>query len=155
MQRRIKRFMRRGLCSPWDRVCGTVTTSDGVRFDGDDLGELKAWAGEVDDWYGVHSARSELQLLPVCALLTRPAAHSSHYVRAIIVLNYHLHKIFVLSLFLPTRQQVFGQGHPQSGLLISNELLESCRLALAVEQAGLDVWSNWDLVVCSSNSTCC
>ena len=65
------------------------------------------------------------------------------------MLNYHLHKIFVLSLFLPTRQQVFGQGHPQSGLLISNELLESCRLALAVEQAGLDVWSNWDLVVCS------
>jgi len=62
-------------------------------------------------------------------------------VRAIILLNYHLHKLFVLSIFFPLR------GVAYTSIAEREALLESSRVVLKIEASGFEVWSSWDLVV--------
>ena len=66
--------------------------------------------------------------------------NASMYIRAIILLNYHLHKIYVLSLALA----LTAAGQAET---VPVELLVTCRQGLALEMSGFDVWSSWDLVL--------
>ncbi|ORY25542.1 hypothetical protein BCR39DRAFT_590107 [Naematelia encephala] len=122
MQKRMQRFVGRGLPTAWDLVCSSSVTQTQVSVTGDDIAATKRWVADIDEWYTVHS---------------RMTTQASAYVRTIILLNYHLHKLFVLSLFMP-------RG---AGTLASPELFESSRLVLKIETAGFNVWSSWDLVM--------
>lgn len=97
----------------------------------DDMAAIRAWAAEIDAWYSQSAADT---------------SNSSLYVRAIILLNYHLHKLFVLSIFFPLL------GVASTSAAEREELLESSRVVLKIEASGFEVWSSWDLVMVTNAS---
>lgn len=74
-----------------------------------------------------------------------PVRRSTLYVRSIVLLNYHLHKLFVLSIFYPLRKMTLGDKHQRAD--DRKELLASSRIVLQLQSAAMEIWSNWDLVV--------
>ncbi|KAK8869445.1 hypothetical protein IAR55_000009 [Kwoniella newhampshirensis] len=127
MQNRMPRFVGRGLPTVWETVCCQPDPRVAkVQAKTDDLGAIQSWAGEIDQWYARHAPQN---------------ATANMYVRSVILLNYHLHKLFVLSIFLPLRGVNSVSSNERKALL------ESSRLVLQIEGAGFEVWSSWDLVM--------
>lgn len=132
MQRRMPRFVGRGLPTVWDTVCSvTMGAPVLISANQEDISAIQEWAAEVDAWY----QRSVSETV-----------NSGMYVRTITLLNYHLHKLFVLSIFLPL------QGVSYSTPSERAELLDSSRAVLKIESSGFEVWSSWDLVIITSAS---
>ncbi|WVQ82792.1 hypothetical protein IAT38_004924 [Cryptococcus sp. DSM 104549] len=96
---------------------------------------IKGWAKELDAWLirYHHPSRSQQR---------GPSGAN------IILLQYQLHKYFVLSIY----HYVQSVGITQSSTAASErkELLTTSRGALQLQRRGLAVWSNWDLVMITS-----
>lgn len=67
------------------------------------------------------------------------------------LLQYQLHKLFVLSLYHPVR----GVDLSHKSVLSAErkELLTAAREALQLQRMGMSIWSNWDLVVGQTMAT--
>lgn len=92
MQRRMPRFVGRGLPTVWETVCAVgPPKSQEVSAEPEDMAAIQAWAAEIDTWYR-HVATESGSC--ISAKLT-VAIDASLYVRSITLLNYHLHKLFV------------------------------------------------------------
>ncbi|WWD16289.1 hypothetical protein CI109_100715 [Kwoniella shandongensis] len=132
MQVRMPRFVGRGLPTVWETVCCPPDRrKTQVQTKVDDLQAIQSWAGEIDQWYARHAPQN---------------VNANMYVRSVILLNYHLHKLFVLSIFLPLR------GVNSVSFNERKALLESSRLVLQIQGAGFEVWSGWDLVILTQAS---
>src|ERR1700761_3516500 len=74
----------------------------------------------------------------------------------LILLQYHLHKLYVLSIYHPARGFDLGSANISAGE--RHELLVSARAVLKLRQDDASIWSNWDLVVSTacpdSDETC-
>lgn len=70
---------------------------------------------------------------------------ASDHERWVIFLQYHLHKLFVLSVYYPARG--FDLFPSTVALNERLELLKSSQTAIRLHQTGMGIWSNWDLVV--------
>ncbi|BEJ12169.1 hypothetical protein CspHIS471_0206290 [Cutaneotrichosporon sp. HIS471] len=131
MQRCMPRFVGRGLPTVWETVCGTGPPSQGgVSTEPEDMAAIQTWAAEIDGWYRKVAAET---------------VNATNYIKSITLLNYHLHKIFVLSIFFPLR----GISYTSASERI--ELLQSARVVLKIEQT-FEVWSSWDLVMVTNAS---
>lgn len=63
----------------------------------------------------------------------------------LILLQYHLHKLYVLSIYHPARG--FDLSPANISSFERHELLISARAVLRLRQDDASIWSNWDLVV--------
>jgi hypothetical protein len=63
----------------------------------------------------------------------------------LILLQYHLHKLFVLSIYHPARG--FDLSSAKIAPVERHELLVSARAVLRLRQDDASIWSNWDLIV--------
>lgn len=128
----MPRFVGRGLPTVWETVCLNNNPRERhITAEPDDMAAIRSWAIEIDTWYSR------------CAADT---TNSTLYVRSIILLNYHLHKLFVFSIFFPLL------GVAATGDSEREPLLESSRVVLKIEASGFEVWSSWDLVIITNAS---
>lgn len=63
----------------------------------------------------------------------------------LILLQYHLHKLYVLSIYHPARG--FDLSSANIRPVERHELLVSARAVLRLRQDDASIWSNWDLIV--------
>lgn len=63
----------------------------------------------------------------------------------LILLQYHLHKLFVLSIYHPARGHDMGAN--DITMMEKHELLISARAILRLRDNDTGIWSNWDLVM--------
>jgi hypothetical protein len=63
----------------------------------------------------------------------------------VILLQYQLHKLFVLSIYYSVRGISMDSTKTSHE---ATEVLAAARGALQIQRRGMAVWSNWDLVVC-------
>ncbi|KAL1408852.1 hypothetical protein Q8F55_005666 [Vanrija albida] len=127
MQHRMPHFVGRGIPTVWETVSSPIpTAAPSITADPDDMAAIRAWAAEIDSWYSRVAATT---------------TNSSMYVRSITLLNYHLHKLLVLSVFFPLR------GLNSTAASDREELLDSARVVLKIEATGFEVWSSWDLTI--------
>lgn len=63
----------------------------------------------------------------------------------LILLQYHLHKLYVLSIYHPARG--FDLSSANISPVERHELLVSARAVLRLRQDDSSIWSNWDLIV--------
>ncbi|KAK4689151.1 hypothetical protein P7C73_g974, partial [Tremellales sp. Uapishka_1] len=134
-------FSGRHLPTVMQTVLGSTASieigSEGVNFSAEDLRVIKGWAKELDNWLlKFHKPTNPRQRGPTEA--------------NIILLQYQLHKLFVLSIYHPARGVDVSSHTPSSPE--RNELLVSARGALRLQRMGMSVWSNWDLVIITSAS---
>lgn len=61
------------------------------------------------------------------------------------LLQYHLHKLYVLSIYHPARG--FDLSFTDISTFERQELLASARAVLQLRQDDSAIWSNWDLIV--------
>jgi len=62
----------------------------------------------------------------------------------VILLQYQLHKLFVLSIYYSVRGVGMDSNKANHE---ATEVLAAARGALEIQRRGMGVWSNWDLVV--------
>lgn len=79
-----------------------------------------------------------------------PAYNSGAYVRTIIQLNYHLHRIYIFSLPLSDTSNML-LSLPES---LQSGLVQSSRIALKIFATGFDIWSSWDLIASEEDWHC-
>jgi hypothetical protein len=61
MQRCMPRFVGRGLPTVWETVCESQTPQlIEINTGPDDMTAIRAWASEIDAWYSLSAATSEL-----------------------------------------------------------------------------------------------
>ena len=75
--------------------------------------------------------------------MSEPSETDRHGI--LILLQYHLHKLFVLSIYHPARGYDLGAHNIAS--VERHELLISARAVLRLRDDDTGIWSNWDLVV--------
>lgn len=63
----------------------------------------------------------------------------------LILLQYHLHKLYVLSIYHPARG--FDISSANITPVERHELLVSARAVLRLREDDSSIWSNWDLIV--------
>ena len=80
-----------------------------------------------------------------CSNYAIPEPSPSDRQGILILLQYHLHKLYALSIYHPAR------GFDLSSATITpgerHELLVSARAVLRLRQDDASIWSNWDLIV--------
>lgn len=142
MQSNMPLFVNRGIPTIWQAVCPGDRANATVRANSHDIGIIQKWAADIDAWYQETSAQSESSniVVFVCVLMVI-AAEASLYTRLITLLNYHLHKVYVLSIFLP----LFDGLYPNAAN--ADQLVKSARFLLEMEIAGFEIWSSWDMIV--------
>jgi len=61
MQRRMPRFVGRGLPTVWETVCDTQMPPRQMQINAgpEDMTAIRAWASEIDAWYQLSAADSE------------------------------------------------------------------------------------------------
>jgi hypothetical protein len=62
----------------------------------------------------------------------------------VILLQYQLHKLFVLTIYYSVRGIGMNSNKTSHE---ATEVLAAARGALQIQRKGMGVWSNWDLVV--------
>lgn len=77
------------------------------------------------------------------ALLLEPSPSDRQGI--VILLQYHLHKLYVLSIYHPARGFDLSSANITPGE--RHELLVSARAVLRLRQDDASIWSNWDLIV--------
>lgn len=134
MHQGLSHFVGRGLPTIWSFVSSTgIDTISQVRtpFTDEDSRVIRLWARRLDDWLVRYNGTSQ------------PSPSDRQGI--LILLQYHLHKLYVLSIYHPAR------GFDMSSTNITpserHELLVSARTVLRLRQDDASIWSNWDLIV--------
>ncbi|KAH8693711.1 hypothetical protein BGW36DRAFT_209571 [Talaromyces proteolyticus] len=130
----ISHFVGRGLPSIWSFVSGKGTVklvSAETTFTDQDFQVIRRWAKELDEWLVRYNGASQ------------PSEGDRHGI--LILLQYHLHKLFVLSIYHPARGYDLGAHNFTS--MEKHELLISARSILRLRDNDTGIWSNWDLVM--------
>ncbi|KAI9036983.1 fungal specific transcription factor domain-containing protein [Aspergillus affinis] len=134
MHHGLSHFVRRGLPTIWSFVSAREPdTLPSVRapFTDEDSQVIRLWAKKLDDWLVRYNGTSQ------------PSPSDRQGI--VILLQYHLHKLYVLSIYHPAR------GFDLSSANITpaerHELLVSARAVLRLRQDDASIWSNWDLIM--------
>ncbi|KAF5863693.1 hypothetical protein ETB97_009626 [Aspergillus alliaceus] len=134
LQQGVSHFVGRGLPTIWSFVRSSVKeTMTRVRtpFTDEDFRVIRLWARKLDDWLVRYNGTSQ------------PSPSDRRGI--LILLQYHLHKLYVLSIYHPARG--FDLGSANITPSERHELLVSARAVLRLRQDDASIWSNWDLIM--------
>ncbi|RMY77269.1 hypothetical protein D0862_13589 [Hortaea werneckii] len=128
----LTHFAGRGLPTIWsyfakDGYSDVVLT--GHSYSGVDTAVIRDWARQLDDWL------ARFSLGPFECENDRKAVYR----------QYVLHRLLVLSIYLPSRQyDIFS---PQETPSERHELLLSAKATVKLHTRDSTIWSNWDLIM--------
>ncbi|KAJ5788332.1 hypothetical protein N7457_003322 [Penicillium paradoxum] len=130
----LSHFVGRGLPSIWSSI--NASEADTVPatcspFTENDSRVIRHWARKLDDWLVRYNGASQ----------PTPSDRKG----ILILLQYHLHKLYVLSIYHPARG--FELSPANISTFERHELLVSARAVLRLRQDDASIWSNWDLVM--------
>ncbi|PYH47406.1 fungal specific transcription factor domain-containing protein [Aspergillus saccharolyticus JOP 1030-1] len=135
MHRGLSHFVGRGLPTIWSFV--SAQEPDGslsVRtpFTDEDARVIRSWARKLDDWLIRYNGASQ------------PSPSDRQGI--LILLQYHLHKLYVLSIYHPARGFDLGSS-PEIAPAERHELLVSARAVVRLRLDDSSIWSNWDMIM--------
>lgn len=127
----LTHFTGRDIPTIWS--CFSPNEESSVRltspFTGVDSAVIRDWARQLDDWLTLFANER----------------HISEHDRKLILRQYVLQRLLVLSIYLPARGlSLFSQNTTPEG---QYELLVSARTALKLHVDDRSIWSNWDLIM--------
>ncbi|KAJ5532311.1 hypothetical protein N7494_008863 [Penicillium frequentans] len=130
----LSHFVGRGLPTIWCSINADVADCiPTVRspFTERDSEVIRLWARKLDDWLVQYNGTSQ------------PSPSDRQGI--LILLQYHLHKLYVLSIYHPARG--FDLSSANISTVERHELLVSARAVLRLRQDDASIWSNWDLIM--------
>ncbi|KAK0660716.1 hypothetical protein DIS24_g3209 [Lasiodiplodia hormozganensis] len=130
----LSHFTGRGIPTIWSFIFSNEAdrSSQGATpFTENDLGVIKHWARQLDDWLVRYSG------------VSRPSAIDNPNLA--LFRQYILQRLFVLSIYHPARG--FNMFARNVATAERQELLLSARAALRLHNDDHGIWSNWDLVM--------
>ncbi|KAG0156380.1 hypothetical protein PDIDSM_3558 [Penicillium digitatum] len=130
----MSHFVGRGLPSIWSSLNADeadILPTARSPFTESDLQIIRHWARKLDDWLVRYNGSSQ------------PTPSDRQGI--LILLQYHLHKLYVLSIYHPARG--FDLSPANISSFERHELLVSARAVLRLRQDDASIWSNWDLVM--------
>ncbi|RAK80643.1 Zn(II)2Cys6 transcription factor [Aspergillus fijiensis CBS 313.89] len=136
MHQGLSHFVGRGLPTIWSFVSSarepdnppSIRTS----FTDEDARVIRLWARKLDGWLIRYNRTS--QRTP------------SNRQGILILLQYHLHKLYVLSIYHPARGFDLGSS-ADIAPAERHELLVSARAVVRLRLDDSSIWSNWDLIM--------
>ncbi|GLA56896.1 hypothetical protein AtubIFM54640_000558 [Aspergillus tubingensis] len=134
MHHGLSHFVGRGLPTIWSFVSAKereVLSPIRTAFTDEDARVIRLWARKLDDWLVRYNAASQ------------PSPSDRQGI--LILLQYHLHKLYVLSIYHPARG--FDLGSTDIAPAERHELLVSARAVLRLRLDDASIWSNWDLIM--------
>lgn len=124
-------FAGRGLRTIWSlfSASGKPAAARKPQFSGVDAAVMRDWARQLDEWLAHFS--------------TRPFESESE--RQSIYRQYVMHRLCVLSVYLPSRgcDLFSAEATPQE----CHELLSSARVTIKLHANDASIWSNWDFIM--------
>ncbi|KOS47128.1 hypothetical protein ACN38_g1973 [Penicillium nordicum] len=130
----LSHFVGRGLPSIWSSLNADdadIMPTARSPFTESDSQVIRHWARKLDDWLVRYNGSSQ------------PTPSDRQGI--LILLQYHLHKLYVLSIYHPARG--FDLSPANISSFERHELLISARAVLRLRQDDASIWSNWDLVM--------
>ncbi|OQD64597.1 hypothetical protein PENPOL_c007G08854 [Penicillium polonicum] len=130
----LSHFVGRGLPSIWSSLNADdadIVPTARSPFTESDSQVIRHWARKLDDWLVRYNGSSQ------------PTPSDRQGI--LILLQYHLHKLYVLSIYHPARG--FDLSPANISSFERHELLVSARAVLRLRQDDASIWSNWDLVM--------
>ncbi|KAF4300756.1 hypothetical protein GTA08_BOTSDO06924 [Botryosphaeria dothidea] len=130
----LSHFTGRGIPTIWSFIFSNEANRSGqaaTPFTENDLGVIKHWARQLDDWLVRYSG------------VSRPSAIENPNLA--LFRQYILQRLFVLSIYHPARG--FDMFARNVATAERQELLLSARAALRLHNDDHGIWSNWDLVM--------
>lgn len=130
----LSHFVGRGLPTIWCSINSEVSEKAPISrnpFTDHDSEVIRLWARKLDDWLVRYNGASQ------------PSPSDRQGIS--ILLQYHLHKLYVLSIYHPARG--FDLGSANISPVERYEVLVSARAVLRLRQDDASIWSNWDLIV--------
>ncbi|KAK9580130.1 hypothetical protein V6Z90_008159 [Aspergillus fumigatus] len=134
MHQGLNHFVGRKLPTIWSFVSARdsdAVPSVGTPFTDKDSQVIRLWAKKLDEWLVQYNGASQ------------PSPSDRQGI--LILLQYHLHKLYVLSIYHPARG--FDLGSANITPSERQELLMSARAVLRLRQDDSSIWSNWDLIM--------
>ncbi|KAJ5090714.1 hypothetical protein N7532_009398 [Penicillium argentinense] len=134
MHHGLSHFVGRGLPTIWSSINNSVPDSPPAvetSFTEQDSEVIRLWARKLDDWLVRYNGASQ------------PSPSDRQGI--VILLQYHLHKLYVLSIYHPARG--FNLSSAKITPVERHELLVSARAVLRLRQDDASIWSNWDLIM--------
>ncbi|KAH7055701.1 hypothetical protein B0J12DRAFT_427502 [Macrophomina phaseolina] len=130
----LSHFTGRGIPTIWSFIFSSEANRTGqaaTPFTENDIGVIKHWARQLDDWLVRYSG------------VSRPSAIENPNLA--LFRQYILQRLFVLSIYHPARGfDMFARNVASAE---RQELLLSARAALRLHNDDHGIWSNWDLVM--------
>ncbi|KAJ5631516.1 uncharacterized protein N7484_011616 [Penicillium longicatenatum] len=130
----LSHFVGRGLPTIWCSINAEISDYTPVvqsPFTERDSEIIRLWARKLDDWLVRYNGASQ------------PSPSDKQGI--LILLQYHLHKLYVLSIYHPARG--FNISSANISPVERHELLVSARAVLRLRQDDASIWSNWDLIM--------
>ncbi|KAL1620890.1 hypothetical protein SLS54_005820 [Diplodia seriata] len=130
----LSHFTGRGIPTIWSFIFSHEadhSSQAATPFTENDLGVIKHWARQLDDWLVRYSG------------VSRPSAIDNPNLA--LFRQYILQRLFVLSIYHPARG--FNMFARNVASAERQELLLSARAALRLHNDDHGIWSNWDLVM--------
>ncbi|KAJ5333512.1 uncharacterized protein N7506_007295 [Penicillium brevicompactum] len=130
----LSHFVGRGLPTIWSSIgadCTEIASEARSPFTPNDLQIIRHWARKLDDWLVLYNGTSQ------------PSPSDRQGI--LLLLQYHLHKLYVLSIYHPARG--FDLSPANISATERHELLVSARAVLRLRRDDASIWSNWDLVM--------
>ncbi|KAF3386726.1 hypothetical protein F1880_000869 [Penicillium rolfsii] len=130
----LSHFVGKGLPTVWCSINADISgdiPAPQSSFSDHDSDVIRLWARKLDDWLVRYNGTSQ------------PSPSDRQGI--LILLQYHLHKLFVLSIYHPARG--FDLSAAKITPVERHELLVSARAVLRLRQDDASIWSNWDLIV--------
>ncbi|OOQ88392.1 hypothetical protein PEBR_13737 [Penicillium brasilianum] len=130
----LSHFVGKGLPTVWCTINADISANISTphsSFSDHDSDVIRLWARKLDDWLVRYNGTSQ------------PSASDRQGI--LILLQYHLHKLFVLSIYHPARG--FDLSSAKIAPVERHELLVSARAVLRLRQDDASIWSNWDLIM--------
>ena len=128
----LSHFAGRGLPTIWSYFSTAErarSTDKRPSFSGVDAAVIRDWARQLDEWLARFSAG--------------PFGLESE--RKLIYRQYVMHRLCVLSIYLPSRHYDLFAADVTPGE--RQELLLSARAAVRLHADDASIWSNWDLIM--------
>ncbi|KAJ5175266.1 uncharacterized protein N7482_001143 [Penicillium canariense] len=130
----LSHFVGRGLPTIWCSINEDLSGHTHISqssFTEHDSEVIRLWARKLDDWLVLYNGASQ------------PTPSDRQGI--LILLQYHLHKLYVLSIYYPARG--FDLSSANITPVERHELLVSARTVLRLRQDDASIWSNWDLIM--------
>ncbi|KAJ5681775.1 uncharacterized protein N7477_001715 [Penicillium maclennaniae] len=130
----LSHFVGRGLPTIWCSINTEFADRAPIprnSFTEHDSEVIRLWARKLDDWLVKYNGASQ------------PSPSDRQGI--LILLQYHLHKLYVLSIYHPARG--FDISSANIGSVERHELLVSARAVLRLRHNDASIWSNWDLIM--------